>query len=252
MAAVILVHGLGGHSDRFQECGRLWASRGLSVYAPDLPGFGHSGGPKGHLESFEPMFDTIEAMVARVMAENSRRPVVIVAESLGAVVAIDWVARRPALLSGLVLLAPALKDRLRVPLWRKIEALFQVILRRRKYYDVPFEPDKFTRDTELIKVLNADPLEVRRVTAQFYFAWLPVTVRARKAAPALKLPVAVLLPGNDVMIDSEATKAWFRGLPESTRTLIEYPGLLHGLLVELDRGPVLDDIAAWILDRAQS
>jgi alpha-beta hydrolase superfamily lysophospholipase len=249
-AAVILLHGLGGHSDRFQECGRYWASRGISVYAPDIPGFGHTEGPKGHLDSFEPVFDMIEVMVARVMADNSRRPVFIVAESMGAAVAIDWVSRRPALLSGMVLLAPALKDRLNVPLWRKLEALAHVLVRRRKYYDVPFEPDNFTRDAAIKKVLDADPLEVRRVTAQFYFAWLPVTNRALRAAPLLKLPVAVLLPGNDVMIDTEATKAWFTGLPEATRTLIEYPGLLHGLLVEEDRQPVLDDIADWILKQA--
>lgn len=245
-AAVILLHGLGGHSDRFQECGSYWASRGLAVYAPDLPGFGRTDGPKGHLDSFEPMFTTIEVMLARVMADHSRLPVFVVAESMGAAVAIDWVSRHPALLSGLVLLAPALKDRLNVPLWRKVEALAHVIVRRRKYYDVPFEPDNFTRDAAIKEVLAADPLEVRRVTAQFYFAWLPVTSRALKAAPLLKLPVAVLLPGQDTMIDSDATKAWFEGLPEATRTLFEYPGLLHGLLVEVDRQPVLDDIATWI------
>src|SRR5262245_25228804 len=34
VAAVILLHGLGGHSERFHECGRIWSSRGLSLYAP--------------------------------------------------------------------------------------------------------------------------------------------------------------------------------------------------------------------------
>jgi len=252
VAAVIILHGLGGHSDRFQECGRRWSHQGLSVYAPDLPGFGQSPGPRGHLDSFEPVFDMVETMVARVMADNSRRPVFIVAESMGAAVAIDWVSRRPALLSGLLLLAPALKDRLGVPLSKKLDALLHVLLRRRKYYDVPFEPHQFTRDPAIIRILESDPLEVRRVTAQFYFAWLPVTARALKAAPALKLPVAVLLPGEDSMIDSEATKAWFLGLPESSRTLIEYPGRLHGLLVELDREPILDDIAKWIRARSHA
>ncbi len=252
VAAVILLHGLGGHSDRFQECGRHWSRQGISIYAPDLPGFGQSPGPKGHLDSFEPMFDLIETMVARVMAENSRRPVFIVAESMGAAIAIDWVSRRPALLSGLLLLAPALKDRLQVPLWKKLDALVHVLIRRRKYYDVPFLPHHFTRDTALIKILESDPLEVRRVTAQFYFAWLPVMTRALAAAPALKLPVAVLLPGEDSMIDSEATKAWFLELPEASRTLIEYPGRLHGLLVDLDRGPIFDDISRWIREQSHA
>ena len=76
-AAVILLHGLGGHSDRFHECGRVWSARGLSLYAPDLPGFGHTEGPKGHLDSFDPIFAMVDRLVAQVMAENSRRPVFI-------------------------------------------------------------------------------------------------------------------------------------------------------------------------------
>lgn len=244
-----MLHGLGGHSDRFQECARLWSSRGISVYAIDLAGFGRSDGPRGHVGSFEVYHRQVESLLARVMAENSRRPVFLMGESMGGVLAVDFISRRPALLSGLVLIAPAFVDRLDVPLGRRLEALLHVVVGHRKYYDVPWNPQDFTRDQEVIARLDADPLEVRRVTAQFYFAWLPVSRRARLAAARLHLPVLIMLPGDDRMIESEYTRGWFERLPATDRTLREYPGLYHALLLEKDRGPVLTDLADWILAR---
>lgn len=248
-AALVVVHGLGGHSDRYQECGTLWSTRGISVVAPDLPGFGHSDGPKGHVDSFAAVTDTLQALLARVVAENSRRPVFLLGESMGAVVLADFVSAHPGLVSGLVLVAPSFQDRLRVPLWKKAEAFLNVLIGRRRYYDLPWTPETFTRDPAAIALLNADPLEVRRVTGQFYYAYLPVAKRAREAAPRLPLPLLVLLPGNDTMIDSDATRAWFDAVPDGRKTLTEYPGYRHALLMELDRRPILDDVAAWILDQ---
>jgi alpha-beta hydrolase superfamily lysophospholipase len=252
VAALIVVHGLGGHSDRYQESAGLWAGRGISVYAPDLPGFGHADGPKGHLDSFAPVADALETLLARVVAENSRRPVYLLGESMGGVVLADFVAERPGLVSGLVLVAPSFQDRLAVPLWKKAEAFLNVLVRRRKYYDVPWTPESFTRDPAVIAMLDADPLEVRRVTGQFYYAYLPVAKRAREAAPRLPLPLLVLLPGNDLMIDSDATRHWFDCVPDGRKTLREYPGYFHALLLELDRRPILDDVAGWILAEAGS
>ena len=245
-----MLHGLGGHSDRFQECATLWSSRGISVYAIDLPGFGRSDGPKGDIDSFELYQRQIETLLARVMAENSRRPVFLLGESMGGVLAVNFASRRPALLSGLLLLAPAFMDRLNVSPWRQLEALLNKLIGRRKYYDVPWNPHDFTRDEEVIARLDADPLEVRRVTGQFYFAYLPVARRARRAASRLHLPVLLLLPGDDRLIESEYTRGWFERLPATDRTLREYPGYYHALLLEKDRPPILNDVADWILQRA--
>jgi alpha-beta hydrolase superfamily lysophospholipase len=250
-AALIIVHGLGGHSDRYQECAGRWSGRGISCYAPDLPGFGHADGPKGDLDSFAVVTGVLEALLARVVAENSRRPVFLLGESMGGVVLADFVAGHPGLASGLVLVAPSFQDRLNVPLWKKAEAFLNVLVRRRKYYDVPWTPESFTRDPAVIDMLNADPLEVRRVTGQFYYAYLPVAKRAREAAPRLPLPLLVLLPGNDLMIDSNVTRDWFDLVPDGRKTLREYPGYYHALLLERDRGPILDDVADWILAEAR-
>lgn len=244
-----MVHGLGGHSDRYQECGGRWSAAGISVYAVDLRGFGHSEGPKGHIDSFERYHKDLEIVLARVMAEHSKRPVFLIGESMGGVLAVDFAVRRPALLSGLILVAPSFEDRLNVSFLTKAEALLHVMVRHRKYYDVPWNPADFTRDPAVIEELNRDPLEVRRVTGQFYFAYTPVAARARKLASVLNLPVLMLLPGEDRMIDTDYSEGYFERIASQDKTLIGYPGHFHALLLDKDRERVLEDITAWILKR---
>lgn len=249
-AALILVHGLGGHTDRYQECGRTWAGRGISTYALELPGFGQHAEPRGHVGSFAVYRAQLEKLFARVAAENSRRPVFLMGESMGGVICVDFLLERPALLSGLILLAPSFKDRLAVPLKLKAQALLNVALGRRVYYDLPWQPGRFTRDPALVAFLEQDALEVRAVTGQFYFAYTPVADRARRGARFLKLPLLLQLPGEDLMIDSDYTRTWFERIEMEDKRLIEYPGHYHALLLDLGRERVLADAAEWILAHA--
>lgn len=251
-AAVIFVHGLGGHTDRYQECGRYWAGRGISLYALELRGFGHHPEPRGHVDNFDTYHRDLELLFARVAAENSRRPVFLMGESMGGVIAVDFLLRRPALFSGLILLAPAFQDRLNVPLKLKAEALLNVALGRRKYYDLPWNPNSFTRDAGLAEFLAQDALEVRRVTGQFYFAYTPVADRARRGARFLKLPVLIQLPGEDLMIDSDYTRTYFERIEVEDKRLIEYSGHYHALLLDTGRELVFADSADWMLRHADA
>lgn len=245
-----MLHGLGGHSERFEECALGWAGRGITTYAPDLQGFGHTPGPRGHIDSFQRYHQDLEKLLARVVAENSRRPVFLLGESLGAVLAVDFAATRPALLSGLVLVSPSFVDRLEVPAARRLEAFLHVLFRHRKWYDVPWNPRAFTRDEAFIAFLEKDPLEVRRVTAQFYVAYAATATRARREASFLHLPVLLLLAGEDRLVDTDYSRGWYERVPSPDKRLIEYPGCLHALLKEVGREVVHRDIADWIAARA--
>ncbi len=48
-ATVVLVHGLGEHSGRYEHVGDQMARAGLDVHAYDQRGNGRSGGPRGHI-----------------------------------------------------------------------------------------------------------------------------------------------------------------------------------------------------------
>ena len=101
-APLVLVHGLATTRDIWNPVvGRL--SRRRRVVTLDLPGFGQSP-PVGR--GFE--LDAVAERVARTVgARGVRAPFDLVGHSLGAAVALTLAARRPELVSRLVLVAPA-------------------------------------------------------------------------------------------------------------------------------------------------
>lgn len=96
----VLVHGLGMSSVYLMPTARLLAPHG-QVYVPDLPGFGRSGKPD-HPLSIPELADAL----AGWMALHEPGPAVLIGNSLGAQVIVDFAVRYPSLLTGVVLVSP--------------------------------------------------------------------------------------------------------------------------------------------------
>jgi lipase len=95
-AHVLAIHGLTGHGRRWESLSETHLP-GVSVLAPDLLGHGRS--------SWDAPW-TIDANVA-ALAELLDGPALVVGHSFGGAIALQLAATRPDLVSGLVLLDPA-------------------------------------------------------------------------------------------------------------------------------------------------
>jgi pimeloyl-ACP methyl ester carboxylesterase len=99
--SILLVHGLGGAASNWIELAPQLA-RDQRVLVPDLPGHGGSS-PLPALPNLEPFADRLGLVLEREQAT----PAVVVGHSLGCVVALRLVMRRPELVRGLVLVSAA-------------------------------------------------------------------------------------------------------------------------------------------------
>jgi alpha-beta hydrolase superfamily lysophospholipase len=107
-AVIVFLHGIASHAGWFGETAADLNRQGVAVYGPDRRGSGRSGGPRGHLERYGRALDDVEEMVRLVSSEHGTTPVFLAASSWAAKLAVVYVARRPASLSGLLLLGPGL------------------------------------------------------------------------------------------------------------------------------------------------
>ncbi len=99
-AQILGVHGLTGHGRRWESLSEKYLPE-FSVLAPDLIGHGRSSwAAPWTLEA------NVEALAALLDAEGGA-PVLVVGHSFGGAVALNLAAARPDLVSGLVLLDPA-------------------------------------------------------------------------------------------------------------------------------------------------
>ena len=89
--AVLLVHGLGEHSGRYEEVGDQFVGAGFEVFAWDHRGFGASGGERAYLDRFSEFHDDVEDRLATVRtAIPQGTPVVLYGHSLGGLIALGY------------------------------------------------------------------------------------------------------------------------------------------------------------------
>jgi 2-hydroxy-6-oxonona-2,4-dienedioate hydrolase len=98
----VLVHGLGMSGRYMMPTAERLAAHGR-VYVPDLPGFGRSGKPR-HALSIAELADSL----AEWMAVNSIKGPVLVGNSLGGQVIVDFALRHPQRLVAAVLVGPTI------------------------------------------------------------------------------------------------------------------------------------------------
>lgn len=99
---MLLIHGLGGSVENWLRVGHL-LSRDHHVYAVDLPGFGRSP-PAGR----PPTLDGFVALIAALLRQHIREPVVLVGNSMGGLLSLLTASQHPELVRGVVLVNPAL------------------------------------------------------------------------------------------------------------------------------------------------
>ena len=111
---VILLHRGHEHSGRLAELGEQFAKAGYQVFAWDARGNGRSGGIKDHAESVTELERDLDGFVQLVMGQTgiAIEDTLIVASSIGAVLAAAWVHDYAPNIRGMILGTPALSIRL--------------------------------------------------------------------------------------------------------------------------------------------
>ena len=107
----------------------------------------------------------------------------------------------------------------------------------------------FTRDKVMVKRIDADPLEVRNFTASFFLAILKAMIFVNAMPWRIKLPVLMLLAGQDKMISAEAAESYFKKIRSKDKELKWYLEMYHALYVDKDREKVFKDIIDWMNKR---
>ena len=117
---MLLIHGLGGSVENWLRVGVALA-RDHHVYAVDLPGFGRSP-PAGRA----PTLQGFVALIAALVRQHIREPVVLVGNSMGGLLSLLTAAQHPDLVRGVVLVNPALPSYDSAPIDPVVRTVFAI------------------------------------------------------------------------------------------------------------------------------
>ncbi len=244
-AVLVIVHGMAEHSGRYFNVVDHFAPRGFAVYAFDLRGHGLSPGQRGYVDSWRDYRDDLGAFLAWVERREPGLPRFLLGHSMGGVIALDYALEHPEGLRGVIASAPALG---RIALPRPLRWLAYALNRLRPRFSVrlPLSPDAVTRDPEMMRSIDADPLIHDRGSARLGVELLRAARRVEAGAPRLRVPLLLVHGSADRLVAPEGGRRFVARVRHPDKTLLEYPGGYHELFNDLIRERVLGDVERWI------
>jgi alpha-beta hydrolase superfamily lysophospholipase len=245
-AHLLLVHGLGEHSGRYEHVGGRLADAGIDVRAYDQRGFGASGGRRAWVERWSQFHDDLAERLAETRSAAGDRPVVLYGHSAGGLVCLGYVLSPPPdrpMPDLLVLSAPAVDSTL--PAWKKAAARvlgrFLPTLSIRNALNM----ESLSRDPDVGRRYLADPLNHHRTTS-FGLAGLLEQERVRGEFASLGLPTLVLHGAADRLVPTVSSEP-LGDLPGVTRRT--FPWLRHEIHNEEGWEAVVDGVIVWLRER---
>jgi alpha-beta hydrolase superfamily lysophospholipase len=250
---LVIAHGLGEHSGRYENMVSRLVPEGISIWALDFCGHGQSEGKRGHVHHFSQYTSDLDKLVD-IAGEGMPSPaskVFLLGHSLGGLIALNYALQFPGKLKGLIVSSPVLAFKVKVPAFKLIMGKVMSAVWPGLSMANELDPTKISHDKSVVEAYIQDPLVHNRVTARWFTEFVFAMERCNRSAPKLNVPTLMQIAGNDVLVDAEASQAFFNHLALKDKTMRVYSDLYHEVYnePEKDRVKVLDDLFEWIKAR---
>jgi alpha-beta hydrolase superfamily lysophospholipase len=238
-ATVLIIHGIGEHSGRYERTGRLMSEAGLDVHAFDLRGHGLSGGRRVYVRSWDDFLDDVETRLAAIREPG--RPTVLFGHSMGALIALTYACSNRPAPDLLVLSAPPLEAS--VPVWQRVLAPVLGVVAPTIVIANPITGEQLARDPSVGVAYFADPLVQPRSTTRLDAQLMRAMKLARSQSARLAIPTLVIHGGADTLVPTAGSERLAK-LPCVERRVI--PELHHETLNEPEGPQVVAGIVEWL------
>ncbi len=253
IGGVLIAHGFAEHGMRYGHVIDVLVPAGFSVMTFDQRGHGESGGRRGHVDRFGDYGDDLTMMIA-FARERLPGPLVLLAHSMGGLIATTVAAAGKLDVDHLVLSNPALAVKVAVPQWKIMAA--RTASRWLPHVRIPTDipPEHISRDAQEVRAYIDDPLVFNEATTRWGGEFLAAQDAIADAASSVKTPHIFVQLGSADMIADPVVNVDFFGKTGSSDCRVEvYADCYHELYNEMDsaRAPILDDLRDWLVQRAQ-
>lgn len=246
-AAILLVHGLGEHSGRYQNVVDRLVPLGYAIYAVDHIGHGKSEGLRKHVDVFTDFTDTLDIFYERIKGWHGNNPIFLLGHSMGGLITAQYLLDHQDLFAGAVLSAPALKISDSIPQHKILMGKFLARFFP-KVGILPINPTKVSRDPKVVQAYMDDPLIHKgHSSAGLASELVKAMFRVKQGANTIKLPVLILQGTEDAIVNPAGAQEFYDGIVSVDKTLKLYPGLYHEVFNEPEKEHVFNDLEQWLI-----
>lgn len=236
---VILLHRGHEHSGRLTELAHAFVQSGYQVFAWDARGNGRSGGERDDAENFGQLVRDLDEFVGVVKAQTGAidAQLLLVASSLGAVIATSWVHDYAPTVRGMILGTPAFAIRLYVPFALpalKAAKKLGVMSRVSSYVKAKV----LTHDDAAQQAYNEDPLISSSISRNLLIDSLQTGKRLVDDAGAIVTSTFILCAGKDYVVDKQVIRDFYESIRSPIKRWAYYPDCYHAIFHEVNKQQV--------------
>jgi alpha-beta hydrolase superfamily lysophospholipase len=245
-AQVLIVHGLGEHSGRYEHVAQQLNSWGYAVRSFDLWGHGLSDGERGSMRDEHALLDDLAAVVDHTRKTmQPGQSLVLLGHSLGGLVAARFVSLRMRPIDALVLSSPALDPGLNA---------FQKLLLATLPGIAPnlrvgngLQVKYLSHDPAVVAAYQADPLVHDRICARLALFIAQAGREVLASAPQWSTPTLLLFAGQDKLVSPQGSRDFLKLAPGAMVQALCFETLFHEIFNEAEAGGVFTALQQWLL-----
>lgn len=243
-ALILLVHGHGEHSKRYQHWADRFVSNGYAFLTWDHIGHGHSDGQRGHIHHYEQLLLEIDLAVNKAREYFPNIPIILYGHSMGGNIVLNHAIRRCCSVNGVIVTSPWLR------LTKKVSPILDATVTILNYiaHFIPIKssviPSEISHlDEEVAKYTN-DPLIHNKITPRLYVSIRRAGEYVLKYAKRIKTPILLMHGEADQITSFDASKEISNKITGCT--FVSWPNMYHELHNETVRGLVFETVIKWI------
>lgn len=247
-AIIIAVHGLSLQHTSFEDLGRKLADQGFTTVAFDVRGFGTYTQALGADQlDFAGCMHDLQLVVEAIKTDNPGKPVFILGESMGGAIALQFAAKNPNLVDGLIASVPAgkrFKERR-----RKVKVAFSFLENKNRPINIGTDViNQATTDPRVRQSWGGDPLTRGNLSARELLAFQKMTDNNVRAAKQIRsMPVIIFQGVSDGLVKPDATYDLFRAVTCKDKSFVMVGNAEHLIFEENCFTPcVLTGLVAWM------
>jgi alpha-beta hydrolase superfamily lysophospholipase len=269
VGTVLIVHGLGEHSGRYEALAHDLNAAGWRVVAYDHRGHGQSEGKRGVIAADDSLLQDLAAVVRHLRcpaAAVAQGPLVMLGHSMGGAVASRFMAPgtdgpdrgrgEPAWrdaaqgVDGLVLSSPALQ----VPMNAAQRLLLAATASTLPNLAMGngLEPEWVCRDPQVVAAYTADPLVHDRISPRLVGFMVNAGRTVRERAAQWRVPTLLMWAGADRCVDPAGSAEFAARAPAGLLSQHRWDGLAHEIFNEPERAAVVAKLIDWLSSRRSS
>ena len=242
-AIVVISHGFGEHSGRYEHVAARLTAEGYVVYALDHHGHGRSAGPRAQI-SFADAVADLDRLVVLAREQNPGTEVFLLGHSMGGAIALRYAIAHEQRLAGLIVSAPLVEVEGRAGaklVGRALGALAPGLPLAK------LDPSLVSRDPAVVTAYVEDPLVHHGpVPAGTVAEFLRHAATLPDDVPAIKLPTLIQYGTADRLCTPAGSVMVSERIGSTDTTIKAYEGLYHEIFNEPERARVLDDTSSWL------